>query len=65
MRKLPQGIDKELLDEANAAFVSAKGGWDEASAAFEAGNIETAVQKAREVETMTQDLMARLGMQAG
>lgn len=65
MRKLPKGMDKRLLDEANAAFGSAKGAWDEASAAFTAGDFETAVSKARDVEAMTQDLMARLGMQAG
>ncbi len=65
MRKLPKGMDKPLLEEANAAFGSAKGAWDEAGAAFGAGDLEAAVQKARDVETMTQDLMARLGMQAG
>ena len=65
MRKLPKGMDKQLLDEANAAFGSAKGAWDEASAAFTAGDLDTAVTKARDVECMAQDLMARLGMQAG
>ena len=65
MRKLPKGMDKRLLDEANAAFGSAKGAWDGASAAFTAGDFEAAVSKARDMEAMTQDLMARLGMQAG
>ena len=65
MRKLPKGMDKQLLQEANAAFESAKGTWAEASAAFTAGDLEAAVTKARDVETMTQDLMARLAMQAG
>jgi hypothetical protein len=65
MRKLPKGMDKQLLSEANAAFGSAKGAWDEASAAFTVGDLETAVTKARDVESMAQDLMARLGMQAG
>ena len=65
MRKLPKGLDKQLLDEANAAFGSAKGAWDEAGASFAAGDLEAAVTKARDVETMSQDLMARLGMQAG
>ena len=65
MRKLPKGMDKQLLEEANAAFGSAKGAWDEANAAFMAGDFEAAVARARNVELMTQDLMARLGMQAG
>ena len=65
MRKLPKGMDKQLLEEVNAAFGSARGAWDEASAAFTAGDVEAAVTKARDVESMAQDLMARLGMQAG
>ena len=65
MRRLPKGMDRQLLEEANAAFGNAKGAWDEASAAFMAGDFEAAVSKARDVEAMTQDLMARLGMQAG
>jgi hypothetical protein len=65
MRQLPKGIDKQLLEEANAAIGSAKGAWDEASAAFMAGDFDAAVTKARNVEAMTQDLMVRLGIQAG
>lgn len=65
MRRLPKGMDKQLLEEANAAFGNTRGAWDEASAAFMAGNFEAAVAKARDAETMAQDLMARLGMQAG
>jgi len=65
MRKLPQGMDKRLLEEADAALGNAKGAWDEASAAFMDGDIAAAVTKARDVESMTQDLMVRLGMQAG
>lgn len=66
MRRLPQGMDKQLLEEANAAFGSAKGAWDEAAGLFAAGDIEGAVGKAKDVEGMAQDLMTRLGMtQAG
>lgn len=65
MRKLPKGMDKQLLTEANAALGSARGAWDEAGAAFAAGDLDSAVTKARDVESMAQDLMARLGMQAG
>lgn len=65
MRKLPAGMDKQLLEEANAAYASAKSAWAEAGAAFTAGELEGAVGKARDVEAMAQDLVARLGMQAG
>ena len=65
MRKLPEGMDKQLLDETKAAFASAQSAWDEAGAAFSNGNLEAAVGKARDVEGMAQDLVTRLGMQAG
>lgn len=62
MRKLPEGMDKQLLDEAKAALASARSAWDEAGAAFTGGNLEAAVAKARDVEGMAQDLVARLRM---
>lgn len=65
MRRLPQGMDKQLLEEANAAYGSAQSAWDEAGTAFNAGDLEGAVGKARDVEAMAQDLVTRLGMQAG
>jgi hypothetical protein len=65
MRRLPEGMDKQLLDEANAAHASANAAWDEAGQAFNAGDLETAVTKARDAEGTAQDLVARLGMQAG
>ena len=65
MRRLPQGMDKQLLDETNAAYGSAQGAWQEAGNLFAAGDLEGAVAKAKDVEGMAQDLMTRLGMQAG
>lgn len=65
VRRLPQGMDRPLLDEAIAAFASAKGAWEEAGSAAAAGNLETAVAKGRNAEAMAQDLVARLGMQPG
>ncbi len=64
MRKLPAGMDKQVLDEANAAYASARSAWDEAGTAFSAGDLETAVARGRDTEGTAQDLVARLGMQA-
>lgn len=64
MRRLPQGMDRQLLEEANAAFASARNAWDEATALHGDGDLEGAVAKARAAEGMAQDLVARLGMQA-
>jgi hypothetical protein len=65
MRKLPEGMDKQLLDEAKAAFASAQSAWSEATATFGNGDVEGAVDRARAAEGMAQDLVARLGMQTG
>jgi hypothetical protein len=64
MKRLPAGMDKQLLDEAGAALASARTAWGEAGSAFAAGDLETAVGKARTAEGMAQDLVARLGMSA-
>ncbi len=65
MRRLPEGMDKQLLEEANAAYASGRSTWDEAGATFNAGDLEAAVGKAKDVEGIAQDLVARLGMQTG
>jgi hypothetical protein len=64
MRKLPEGMDRQLLDEAKAAHASARSTWQEAGAIFANGDLESAVEKARAAEGMAQDLVARLGMTA-
>src|SRR5688500_6533886 len=65
MRKLPEGMDRQLLDEAKAAFSSAQSTWGEAAATFGNGDVEGAVDKARAAEGMAQDLVARIGMPTG
>jgi hypothetical protein len=62
LRALPEGMDRQLLEEANAALASARAAWEEASAAQARGDIESAVGKARDSEGMAQDLVGRLGM---
>jgi hypothetical protein len=64
LKKLPAGMDKRLLDEAGAAFASARTAWSEAGIAHAAGDLEAAIAKARTAEGMAQDLVARLGMSA-
>ena len=64
-RRLPEGIDPQLLEEARAAHASAETAWNEAKSAHAAGDLETAVGKAKDAEGMAQDLVTRLGMQTG
>ena len=65
LRALPEGMDKQLLEETKAAFASAQSTWAEAGTAFAAGDLDGAVEKARAAEGMAQDLVGRLGMQTG
>jgi hypothetical protein len=65
LRTLPEGMDKQLLEETKAAYASAQSTWADAGTAFEAGDLDGAVEKARAAEGMAQDLMGRLGMQTG
>jgi hypothetical protein len=64
MRRLPEGMDRQLLEEAKAAFESAKAAWDEAASQHANGDLEAAVSTAKGAEGMAQDLVGRLGMQA-
>ena len=64
MRRLPEGMDKQLLEETNAAHASAEAAWQDAGSAFANGDLEGAVDKAHAAEGMAQDLVARLGMSA-
>jgi hypothetical protein len=65
MRKLPEGMDRQLLDETKAAYASAQSAWSEAGTLFGNGDLDNAVARARAAEGMAQDLVARLGMPAG
>jgi hypothetical protein len=65
MRRLPEGMDRQLLEEANAAFASAQSAWQDAQSMHAKGDVEAAVGKAKDAEAMAQDLVARLGMQTG
>lgn len=64
LRTLPEGMDRQLLGEADAALASARAAWYEAGAARERGDLEAAVGKAKDAEGMAQDLFGRLGMPA-
>ena len=65
MRKLPEGMDRQLLDETKAAYASAQSAWAEAGTMFANGDLESAVARARAAEGMAQDLVVRLGMPTG
>ncbi len=64
LKNLPEGMDRQLLEEAKAALASAQSAWQEAGAEYAQGDLDGAVGKARDAEGMAQDLAARLGMQA-
>ncbi len=61
-KKLPEGMDKALLDDAALTLTRAKEAWATANEKFAAGDFEQAVANALGTRTLTQKLMVVLGM---
>lgn len=61
-RRLPDGLSREALARINAGAGVARAAWEQAAAAFEAGNLEGAVARALESDNLAGELMAELGM---
>ena len=61
-KKLPAGLDKAGVEAAKVSLDGATAMWTEATTAFTAGDMMTAVSKAGQVKTTAEELMAKLGM---
>lgn len=60
--RLPKGVTRDTLGRFEAGAGVARSAWNEASAAFDAGNLEGAVARALESESLTNELMIVLEM---
>jgi DNA repair exonuclease SbcCD ATPase subunit len=63
-RALPKGLDTASVESAKAGLGDMKAQWDEASAAFMAGDATVAVEKAKAIQAKGAEVMAALGMKA-
>jgi hypothetical protein len=61
-QRLPRGMDEAGFAAARADLESLKSAWAAASAAFEGGDVATAVRAGREVEDQSEVLATRLGL---
>lgn len=61
-KKLPKGMDKAKLAQATEGLAGISKAWDEASAAFTAGNIGEALGRASTLKEKGAEVMALLGM---
>ena len=61
-KKLPKGMDKAKLAQAQQGLAGITKAWDEASAAFTAGNLTDALAKAGGLKEKGAEVMALLGM---
>jgi predicted small secreted protein len=61
-KKLPKGMDKAMLAQAQEGLAGITKAWDEASAAFTAGNLGEALAKATPLKDKGAEVMALLGM---
>ena len=62
MKKLPKGMDAAKLTQAKEGLAGITKAWEEASAAFTAGNITDALGKASGLKEKGNEVMALLGM---
>ncbi|HEY7369805.1 MAG TPA: hypothetical protein VIB08_00285 [Thermoanaerobaculia bacterium] len=62
MKRLPKGIDKAALESASAGLARAKTSWTEATSAFQGGDLNVAIEKARAVKAEAEALMGTLGI---
>jgi HAMP domain-containing protein len=60
--RLPEGMDKDGLEQAKAQFERLKQQWTEATSSATQGLLGDAVKKASELKLELADLMARLGI---
>lgn len=63
-RRLPEGVDGDVMERARAGLDVVRGAWDQATAAFQAGNLEGAVARGQEAERLVRELMESLGIEA-
>ena len=61
-KKLPKGMDKAALTQAQEGLAGITKSWEEASAAFTAGNLTDALAKAGGLKQKGAEVMALLGM---
>ncbi|HEU4779175.1 MAG TPA: hypothetical protein VFS58_04755 [Steroidobacteraceae bacterium] len=60
--KLPKDMNKEVFESAKVALQAMKTTWAEASAAFAAGNVTDAADKARQVQVKAEEVAGQLGI---
>ena len=61
-KKLPKGMDKAKLAQAQEGLAGVTKAWDEASAAFTAGNLNEALGKANGLKEKGTEILGLLGM---
>lgn len=61
-KRLPKGMDAAKLTQAKDGLATVTKGWEEATAAFGAGNVIEAVEKSKGLKEKGTEIMALLGM---
>ena len=64
-KKLPANLDAATFESVKTGLADAKSLWDQAAAAQASGNVEAAVNAARQVKEKADAAMSALGMTAG
>jgi hypothetical protein len=61
-KRLPKGVGRDTVEQAKSGLALAQKAWSDAQAAFDAGDFETAVARARGSEQVVANLMIAIGM---
>ena len=62
VRRLPEGIGRDALEQATAGLEVAKGAWSQTLGAFDEGNLEGAVARGLEADRLVRELRELLGV---
>lgn len=63
-KRLPSGIARDTVEQAKSGLALAEKAWNDANVAYDAGNFEGAVARARASEQVVANLMIAIGMTA-
>jgi len=62
MKKLPEGMNAQMLEEVKMEMSAAQQQWSQASTAYQEGRVADAMQLAGQVKTSVEGMMAKVGM---
>ena len=64
-RRMPEGVTADAVESAKATYAAASPAWEQAAAAFTAGDLAGAMTQALNLKTRVSEAMTALGLESG